>query len=491
MTHQSIHLPDIIRSKTNPRKHFDPDRMADLAASVKEHGVLQPVLVRPLGRKLGTEEGSVYELVAGERRFRAAQAAELHTIPAIVRELTDQQVLEIQCVENLQRDDLHPLEEAAGYQQLLAIKGYDVGRIAARIGRSVKYVYDRMKLTQLIPALRDVFLDGRITAGHAILLARLKPEDQKRAMGEPDHFDMGGLWTEERGLFMDSAEPEPSKAVSVRELSAWIDRNVKLEPADVDQMLLPETHRKLADAATDGEKILRITRDDTTHEVLKDGPKVILSRSWERADGLEKSKTCEHSNIGHVVIGEGRGETFLVCVAKKKCATHWPDHVKAVRAAEKEAAAVASGKKAAPAKPKKDKWQLAEEKRQREHEARQREQARFVNARPAILEAIAAAVKKASAKPTGELARLILARVQQNWQARGVKVSAYVPLGKTAEDLVRHAAFIVLNDHAHEWSAFEDFPKRAKAFGVDVQKIVDEVAPAPKPEKPAGKKGKK
>jgi ParB/RepB/Spo0J family partition protein len=174
-----INLPDIVRSKTNPRKTFDKDRLAELTASVKAHGVLQPILVRPNGK-----EGT-YELVAGERRFRAAQAAGLASIPAMVRELTDVQVLEVQVIENLQRDDLHPLEEAEGYRQLHEKHGYSVEDLAAKVGKSKAYVYARLKLCDLAPAARKPFVEGKVSASIALLVARIPdPKLAEQAMKE-------------------------------------------------------------------------------------------------------------------------------------------------------------------------------------------------------------------------------------------------------------------------------------------------------------------
>lgn len=130
--------------------------------------------------------------------------------------MTDQQFLEIITIENLQREDVHPLEEASGYQSLLQLKDYDVQKIADRVGRSVKYVYDRVKLLQLTKEAQKLFFDDRITAGHAILLARLSGADQKRVMEE-------SLWEDEklpfhpeddRGGRIDDAQ----KPISVREL---------------------------------------------------------------------------------------------------------------------------------------------------------------------------------------------------------------------------------------------------------------------------------
>lgn len=162
----TIDLENIRFSSTNPRKNFDPVKMAELVESVRSHGVLQPILVRPIA----TEK---YEIVAGERRYRAAKEAGLSQIPATVRTLTDKEVLEIQFIENLLRDDLHPLEEAEGYQLLIKEHGYTVADLALKVGKSEGYVRARMKLAALPKNARHAFLNGAISPSVALLIARI------------------------------------------------------------------------------------------------------------------------------------------------------------------------------------------------------------------------------------------------------------------------------------------------------------------------------
>src|SRR6202050_2724357 len=145
---QNIPLSRIQESKTNPRRQFDETRLAELADNIRLHGVLQPILVRPLQ---GGEAES-YELVAGARRYRASKLAKCESIPATIRELTDPQCLELQLIENLQRADVHELDEARGYAALMQMQPdtYTVETVAEKIGRSEKYVYARLRLTHLI-----------------------------------------------------------------------------------------------------------------------------------------------------------------------------------------------------------------------------------------------------------------------------------------------------------------------------------------------------
>lgn len=171
-------LASVTASKTNPRKRFDETALRELAESVKAHGIIQPVLARPLAKG--------YEIVAGERRLRAARLAGLVEIPAIVRELSDTQTLELQVIENLQREDLHELEEAEGYEALLKCKKsddgkvYDVDAIAAKVGKSRSYVYQRLKLLALCPEARKAFFDGQFPAAIALPLARISPESEQK-----------------------------------------------------------------------------------------------------------------------------------------------------------------------------------------------------------------------------------------------------------------------------------------------------------------------
>ena len=143
---QDIPLSRIRESKTNPRRQFDETRLAELADNIRLHGVLQPILVRPLP---GGEAES-YELVAGARRYRASRLAKCESIPATIRELTDPQCLELQLIENLQRADVHELDEARGYAALMQMQPHAVETLAEKIGRSEKYVYARLRLTHLV-----------------------------------------------------------------------------------------------------------------------------------------------------------------------------------------------------------------------------------------------------------------------------------------------------------------------------------------------------
>ena len=174
-TFATLALDRITPSLTNPRKTFDAAKLQDLADSIKASGVHQPVVVRSLpGSRLADTDRTVqYELVVGERRYRASQLAGVDTIPAIVRTLSDNEVLEIQVVENLQRDDLAPLEEAEGYDHLMQHTGLSADEVAAKIGKSRSYVYAKLKLLDLCQEVRQALRDGSIDASRALLIARI------------------------------------------------------------------------------------------------------------------------------------------------------------------------------------------------------------------------------------------------------------------------------------------------------------------------------
>lgn len=167
------------------RRRFDQTALQELAESIKSVGLLQPVVARPVNGH--------FELVAGERRFLAAQAAGLAEIPVSVRELTDEQVLEVQLIENLQREGLHELAEAEGYEALMKRHGYTVEDLVAKVGKSRGYVYARLKLLALGKDARRAFWDGKITASVALLLARIPVEPlQAKALKEVTETRWGG-----------------------------------------------------------------------------------------------------------------------------------------------------------------------------------------------------------------------------------------------------------------------------------------------------------
>jgi ParB family chromosome partitioning protein len=182
-------------------------------------------------------ETGFYELVAGARRYRASRLAGRETIPASVRELTDTQCLELQLIENLQRADVHELDEARGYAALMQLQPdtYTVETLAEKIGRSEKYVYARLRLTHLVEEAQQAFYAAKLTVAHAFEIARLQPNDQRRALAEcfPHHRTAAAI-----------AKDQKAEAVTVRELREWVEREIHLDISNApfdpqDETLLP------------------------------------------------------------------------------------------------------------------------------------------------------------------------------------------------------------------------------------------------------------
>lgn len=499
---QVLAVAEISESKTNPRRTVRDHGFLELVESVREHGVLQPILVRPVSsdhwkttkNKAALEQGALYEIVAGHRRIAAAREAGRSHVPAVVRELSDQQALEIQMIENLQRADLHPLEEAFGYQQLHELHKYDVARIAARIGRSPKYVYDRMKLLSLTKAARKLFLEDRITAGHAIILARLKPKDQERVL-EPSegYYDPhAALFVREESLFTPQEKEHEHEAEgkdpyygmkcrSVRELQAWVDKHVRFDAAAADLPdLFPETYIALRGAKDEALRIVPITYEYVIPADARTDERVLTERSWERADGREGSKACAHSVLGVVVIGPDRGQAFRVCTAKEQCKVHWA-------AWQRERA---KRKKEAPAAGGTAKERETSERKRREEERAAAEAKRKLREKavPKLLEAVAAKIRKADATAAGPLAPIV-SEALRSWE----KPSPLIPPGKTAEDFVRHLAMTAIVMAARGGWGWEELAAKARKLGVDPKAILQELEPVQTSAKPeaSGKKAGK
>jgi ParB family chromosome partitioning protein len=206
---QYIAIDTIHESATNPRRTFDESKLGELAESIRTNGLIQPITVRP--------NSNGFEIVAGARRFRAAQLAELFSLPARIVDISDSETILWQLVENSQRVDVHPYEEAQGFQRLLDMPGYDVATLVEKSGKSPAHVYARLSLLQLIPTIAEAFSAERITASHANLLARLPQDAQANAYEQ--------CWRK------DWQDKEPH-LLPAKHLSAWIQTNLYLSLAD-------------------------------------------------------------------------------------------------------------------------------------------------------------------------------------------------------------------------------------------------------------------
>jgi len=473
---QTIALDKIHESPLNPRKHFDQAKLQELAASIREKGILTPLLVRPNAKG--------FEIGAGHRRYRAATLAELRELPCVVRDMTDTEFLELLVIENDQREDVHPLEQADGYKRLMLLDGYDAKRIADRIGRSEKFVYDRVKLLALTPLAQQLFLAGKMSAGHAILLARLTPEQQGLAIGkgeEDDRYHTGLFVGEGAGddLFEEDkprpkgplAPYEDMKPVSVRELDHWIAEHVRFDPKKADPFLFPA----VVTAVTEAPKALvPITHNSDVQDEARDGKvRTYGPASWKDAT----KKACPYTQGAVIVVGEGRGDVLQVCLSshRDQCATHWAKEKKAAAARRKQMARGGSTRRAD------NTYEKQEERRKAERAAQEASDARYMKAAPAIVTAIAAAIDKASLDRIG---KKVLEYVAPNRHQRPVvKLDDFHQAGKTADSILRQAAFLAQFRELDQYRIVEELAGAGKAWGVDVKAILEKEAPAPKPEK--------
>jgi len=343
--YRNLPIAQLQESPTNPRKRFNEETLKELAASFKTQGILQPLVVRE-------REANQYEVVAGARRLRAAQLAELKAVPVRVVQLTDAAAIETQVVENLQREDIHPLEEAVGFRSLLDLNDpqYTVSSIAAKAGKSEAYVQGRIKLTELTPPIAEAFLADRITIGHALLIAKLPAAQQQEAFNAA----FRQMWT---------SQGNTQVLIPVRELAAWIESNILLELAAApfsksDETLLPEAGscancpkrtgfnallfsdvRK--DSCTDPH-CFRSKVDAHVAKAMEKKPELVqISSAWSSRDGsplgrnryvelelrkaaakaIPTQKPCEKMSEAIVMDGGKRGQIVKVC-ADPSCRIH-------------------------------------------------------------------------------------------------------------------------------------------------------------------------
>ena len=225
----SLPISQVESCSAQPRKYFDEAALAELAASIQEHGIIQPLTVRKLS-------SGYYQIIAGERRWRAARLAGLSEVPVIVIEADDRKAAELAMIENLQREDLNPMEEAAGFQSLMETYHMTQEEAAARVGKSRSAVANALRLLGLTPAVRKLVEEGKLSAGHARALVPLSPSLQESAAGA---IVTGGLSVRQTEALVKrlSAEKKPEKkapegvdytAEAQKELSSRLGRGVKI-----------------------------------------------------------------------------------------------------------------------------------------------------------------------------------------------------------------------------------------------------------------------
>lgn len=360
-------LSSITESKTNPRRHFDDAGLNELADSIKAKGIVNPILVRPVN--------SHYEIVAGARRYRASKMAQLAEMPAFIRPLSDEDALDIQIVENDQRENIHPLDRAIGYDQLKKKNHYTVETIAAKVSKSAAYVYQCLKLVDLIETAKKAFWEGKLTSTHATIIARLQPKDQERALT----FALK-MWPEYNGDHghLNKLNPEPDEdsriiegiartVCSVSDLTDFIQKRIHLDLRKAafdkeDEQLVTKAGScikcpkrsgfnkelfsditKSPDICTDPvcfalkqqvhverlkaqfkkekKKFIEVTADRTKPEGHAGA---ITERSFKKISG----KPCKHARIGIYIDGANMGQIITLCKAKRECKQHWAEYQK-------------------------------------------------------------------------------------------------------------------------------------------------------------------
>ena len=233
----SLKISQIEPNRNQPRRHFDEDALQELAQSISEHGVLQPILVRPMIY-------GGYQIIAGERRYRASRMAGLTEIPAIIRELSDSETMQIALIENLQRSDLSPLEEARGYQTLIDEYGFSQEDVARTVGKSRSAVANTLRLIGLPDEVKDLLEEGKLSAGHARAL--LIVEDDKAAVETAKKIVKDGLSvreTEKLVKKLDSAKPQKKKS-SERKVTAYTEVELALTMALGTKVTVTENKNK-------------------------------------------------------------------------------------------------------------------------------------------------------------------------------------------------------------------------------------------------------
>jgi ParB family transcriptional regulator, chromosome partitioning protein len=217
---QRIRIETIVPNRYQPRHTFPPDELAELAASIKESGVLQPIMVRRKG-------DGIYELIAGERRWRASKEAGLETIPVVIRNCSDQESLLLALVENLQREDLNPMETARAYSRMMNEFGLTQDAIAAKVGRDRSSVANFVRLIHLHPELQELVQEGTLTTGHAkALLSLSSPEDQLK-IGKI--VASGALSVRQTEKLVESSVAGKKRRNKTPHSSPWVDLEARLQ----------------------------------------------------------------------------------------------------------------------------------------------------------------------------------------------------------------------------------------------------------------------
>ncbi|MCH5304804.1 MAG: ParB/RepB/Spo0J family partition protein [Ruminococcus sp.] len=227
----TLKISEIEPNHNQPRRDFDEEALNQLCESIKEHGLIQPILVRPL-------LGGGYQIVAGERRYRACQLAGITEVPVTIRELTEQETMEIALIENLQREDLNPIEEALGYKSLMDEHGLSQDAVSKAVGKSRPAIANTLRLLNLPEKLSTMVRDGKLSAGHARALLSVEDKNDMQALAEEViNADLSVRQIEKlakqksKKPSVKKAEKKPSYYAMVEQtLSEYLGKKVKVSP---------------------------------------------------------------------------------------------------------------------------------------------------------------------------------------------------------------------------------------------------------------------
>lgn len=358
--YELIPRTDLVVSPTNPRRRINNDKVQSLASSIRTQGIIEPLIVRKVVQN--------YEIVCGEMRYRAAEIAEITDLPCLVRELSDEQVLDIQIHENLHREDIHPMDEAFSYQFLKEKLGCDVIELALRVGKSEGYVLNRLKLNQLIKeAQRDVD-DGHLPLVYALEITKYTPEIQKVIYGEV--YKKQGMYKGNDYVYV----PLKGETVPWKSFIEWINTNIHrlLSKAPFDAKAInlrsdglacikcPERTGAVVSlfepnqvGKTDAclnpacyvQKVqthIEVRRRELAEAAGVEPLEVPVVRSWCYTDGKDylgtesaavisgvkrggNAKNCDKAVSAIDIESDNYGQTIQVCLKSTACKIHWND----------------------------------------------------------------------------------------------------------------------------------------------------------------------
>lgn len=278
---KELKLSELVASTTNPRTEFEENSLNELAESIKSHGVLQPIIART-----HPDDKKKYEVVCGERRFRASKIAKLKTIPASIRDLDDDQVFEIQIIENLERKDVHPLDEAIAFKRMLDSGKYSMEDIAAKVAKTLTFVAQRLKLNDLIPELKEDFLKGEFGIGHAILFARINEERQREFVESLDsYYNPGYASLKEVQTYLDRKNADLDDALFPLDDATLIPEagacNSCLKCTAANPVLFPETDENYCyDTICYGKKDVAFKIRDLKR-MIEEKPEIVIVKGWD------------------------------------------------------------------------------------------------------------------------------------------------------------------------------------------------------------------